>query len=614
MSGKNSEVAKNHFKINDEYKSLTNFVGSFISKANTKTFNSINLFVNNKLLELKDNNLLKNKDEDIYLYCNYLNESFKKFINLYNKNKRFITSYRKIEILDGLKLILSNQISQYFEIYNEKEINPILEEKLKIIRGSMGSFERRQLKSLDNNTIVLGKDITSDVIFNISKQPNQDELFVSAIVDNFAGFIESNVYSNYLLVKAECLGNINGLERRKVTTKYLELMKQEYEILSSIIKVQVAPLERIVSQTSEEKVAIDKMLSIIRESYQFISRKFDELSVFLLEAEKLSRLNPDEDKGNFDKECTKFIYDSMNNLEMKFFFNIVKEKYNSIIKKVEANIVNKVDAELTAYALEIYKTAKENFKSYTLLTKEFLSAVNIFINFDKAYAEKAIDVPAEDILAGVSETIKIKRDSISEGDGEFKQRCIPAIGGVLQNNFEFNQKESTHLSQLLEGITSLPDLEADGKDISNRFYLATMGDPEFESFLDKRIKALEAKKDKINKVFFNYLKENILSEIMSFEEIEHYSISKLKGPGHDILNKYSLIFEKVMFSIDRILEKNNIERISPSVHDLFNPKEHEILVAEKKDGFNKGEIIKPLNNGFKKDGAVIIRANIVAAK
>ncbi len=619
MSGKYSEIANRHFKINEEYKSLTNFVSAFISKANTKTFNSINIFVNNKLLELKDNNLLKNKDEEIYLYCNYLNDSFKKFINLYNKNKRFIISDKKIEILDGLKLILSNQINQYFEIYNEKEINPILEEKLKIIRASMGIFERKQIRSLDNNTIVLNKDITKDVIFNFSKQPDQDALFVTAIVENFTDFIENNVCTNYLLTKADCLANINDLERRKITTKYLELMKQEYEILSSIIKVQVIPLEKISSETNEEKISIDKMLSVIREAYQFISRKFDELSIFLIEAEKNSRLTEEENKEAFDNECIKSIYDSMNNLEMKFFFNIVKEKYNSIVKKIEDNILYKIKLETQDYSDNILRESREKTKAYLRMTRDLISALNIYVNFNKAYATKTDELPANDILKGISETLEIKVESINEKCDEFIVQINDSIEKLLKNDSSFSDKEKEYLNNLLMNINEFKSekfssTEIESEDISNGFTLAALNDSEFESYIDKRVKALESKKDKIDKIFTLYLRDNILSEIMTFEEIEHYSLSKLKEDEDEVVKKYVSIFEKTMNYLDNLLIKNNIERICPNTHDIFNPKEHEILVAEKKDGFSKGEIIKPLNEGFKKDGLVIIRANIVAAK
>ena len=53
----------------------------------------------------------------------------------------------------------------------------------------------------------------------------------------------------------------------------------------------------------------------------------------------------------------------------------------------------------------------------------------------------------------------------------------------------------------------------------------------------------------------------------------------------------------------------------PNPHDMFDPKEHEVLLAEKNEQFLKGQIIKVVNYGYKKkDKGIIKRATIIAAK
>ena len=47
---------------------------------------------------------------------------------------------------------------------------------------------------------------------------------------------------------------------------------------------------------------------------------------------------------------------------------------------------------------------------------------------------------------------------------------------------------------------------------------------------------------------------------------------------------------------------------------MFNGREHEVLMAEVKEGFKKGEIIKTLNKGYRFNDQIILKANVVACK
>jgi len=62
------------------------------------------------------------------------------------------------------------------------------------------------------------------------------------------------------------------------------------------------------------------------------------------------------------------------------------------------------------------------------------------------------------------------------------------------------------------------------------------------------------------------------------------------------------------------LRKNNITPIRPNPQEIFNGKEHEVLVAEKQEGFNKGEIIKLVGSGYRYKDVVLMRANVIAAR
>ena len=71
-------------------------------------------------------------------------------------------------------------------------------------------------------------------------------------------------------------------------------------------------------------------------------------------------------------------------------------------------------------------------------------------------------------------------------------------------------------------------------------------------------------------------------------------------------NKYDEIIKK--------LEEYEIYIINPKIKEIFNAREHEILMAKEEEGFEKGEIIKVLNKGYKTKEDIILRANVVCSK
>jgi molecular chaperone GrpE (heat shock protein) len=72
--------------------------------------------------------------------------------------------------------------------------------------------------------------------------------------------------------------------------------------------------------------------------------------------------------------------------------------------------------------------------------------------------------------------------------------------------------------------------------------------------------------------------------------------------------------DETLYTLEMLLKKNNIVPIKPQPHEQFNGREHEVLVAERMEGFGKGEIIKLLNSGYRYKDAIIMRANVIAAK
>jgi molecular chaperone GrpE (heat shock protein) len=100
----------------------------------------------------------------------------------------------------------------------------------------------------------------------------------------------------------------------------------------------------------------------------------------------------------------------------------------------------------------------------------------------------------------------------------------------------------------------------------------------------------------------------------TFEEILTHSVSRLKESANEAVTRIAARLRDTYGALEVLLRKNNITPIRPAPRDIFNGKEHEVLVAEKQDGFAKGEIIKLLGSGYRYNGQVLMRANVIAAR
>ena len=95
----------------------------------------------------------------------------------------------------------------------------------------------------------------------------------------------------------------------------------------------------------------------------------------------------------------------------------------------------------------------------------------------------------------------------------------------------------------------------------------------------------------------------------------YYSVVRLRECSDEKIKDFTKYIDNMEDKMENTLMENNILLIKPNPHDMFDPKEHEVLLAEKNEQFLKGQIIKVVNYGYKKkDKGIIKRATIIAAK
>lgn len=107
--------------------------------------------------------------------------------------------------------------------------------------------------------------------------------------------------------------------------------------------------------------------------------------------------------------------------------------------------------------------------------------------------------------------------------------------------------------------------------------------------------------------------KEILGEIITFNEILNHSIEILKKTSYTEALMYIQMIEEANSLINTTLSNEGIQKISPVEGDIFNSKEHVVIMAEKHESFTKGQVIKKISDGYKKEDKIIIKANIIAA-
>ena len=160
------------------------------------------------------------------------------------------------------------------------------------------------------------------------------------------------------------------------------------------------------------------------------------------------------------------------------------------------------------------------------------------------------------ILRGVAETLSIKLESLQEGRTEYLHTCARLLRHTLSR-------------------TECPPIES-----------------------------VSAKLEKARHAF---LKDHLLYETATFEDIVRHSVPHLPEalgiPAHSALSQ-----------LEDMLAAHGICRINPAPRTPFSAREHTILLAENHDGFAKGEVVECLNSGYILEEMVLLRANIIAAK
>jgi len=490
-------------------------------------------------------------NEKIYDYYNMIIDYYKAAVEAYDMRKDEIVGCDIAEIADGIYDVLECQINKFEEAYDKTS-------------EQLNPISKEKEKIIDTNIKMFSKDLI---------------LIYDKINLNFNKFDISDyfkdIYRIYFSSVKHCFIQLNDIDSRKITSFYYEALKQEREALSIIIKIQADVLEKKI-QYMEDEVIVQSILMKLREGYQHLSKQIDEMERELKEAVVYEDFISKFD-GNFKNKISEVFKNAQRKNEyLKKHFEYCNSGFLKILKDnyEEIREIEKIESEV---------------EEILFFSEKVISKFQFIYNFWKANSSNYTQTDFKEIIDGIAETIHIKIQNIREGVEEFSVETLKIISDIRKVG-EYNELFLLCKSCLPENIES----------ISLRFI----------SIFDE----YENKINEIKKKIFSLKKDNILFEVSTFEEIMNYSVSRMRNSQNVYVEEFVQTSDFVFDELRQVLSVIGVEVIAPKPHDLFNGKEHEVIMAEKNGDFKKGEVIKLVNSGYKEKDYVILRANIIAAK
>ena len=194
------------------------------------------------------------------------------------------------------------------------------------------------------------------------------------------------------------------------------------------------------------------------------------------------------------------------------------------------------------------------------------------------------------ILKGIVETIDIKIESLAENLQNFGEETAQLLADDQAPTLTPPSPEAIYSAWVQNPTPNLGELDI----FANHYAPIT--------------KHQTQQQEKLAKHIFNFKKDVLLYEVSTYEEILTHSVARLQD------TQLVALLQEAFATMKALLQAVGITPIQPAIKEAFNAFNHEVLMAEKQEGFAKGEIIKVLNTGYMENGKVIMRANVIAAR
>ena len=603
---------------------LERFSGSLIDKFAARIMAQLGKNISYKIVMSGASARLNSFDERAYDAYAALIGRYVEISRLYDQAFGGNTDEQASKVLSGVISILSSRVKFAEENGGVSGENPIGAEKNRLVSGLLQEFYKE--------CKLIQKD---DFFAEVAKLKKQRKYtLVSALDRDLAHEIFNDIIRHtdklsrpiYPIYNKKCqllVSTLNDLNLRTSANYYFRLIETEKDILESIVKIQLNVLERELDAVkSEDRLqALSRLLLTIRECYQLFIKDADQVLDALHDA-----LSQDDDTrlavesyDNYQADLTARL--SADQTFPTAFFQQALQELPSLLSRYSQELDGTLQIMLehkvsrTRLDHTLYELRKRITQS-ALMANEMADVFRKAHNYYKEHEELLANEPCIEIIAGIDETTSIKIMNIHDGKTAFFEDALEHLNNFMSDGRGFCET-------VLEGIqaeiapkmleTFLVCAPSDITDsLENAF------DNAFESgFAQKTDKLIISWQQDINKKILAFKREILLYEMGTFDEIMNFSVSKLvenskesQGPSL----AYASHLKRALGELIEILGRNGISRIMPQPHDPFDGKEHDVLMAERTEGFAKGEIVKTFSSGYREQDSVLVRASVIAAK
>jgi len=369
--------------------------------------------------------------------------------------------------------------------------------------------------------------------------------------------------------------------------------------------VQVRALEKAIedgianSQTISDFTSLPSILDALREAYQYIGSVVNNFQKLL----QLPPIRP--------VPCRPY-----EEFEARLDASVeIKRPAPSDGREFYAALLEEANAMFDGLGVEYMKAA---YKLQRIVCEEVLLAEEVTGAFVELHEElpgiaddEDVQATERDILAGIRETIEIKIESLKESIQSFNTKGLDMVKSLAVDRINFSDEERLAATDEVKKLwlESPPDRNC----VGDFFALCLRGDA-FAPCHERVSKQIGSYFDKASKAALRFKKEVLLYEVCTYEEILTHSVSRLRTSSNGTIVDAAGLLDGAFRTLEIILKKNNISVIRPNIREPFDAKQHEVLVAEKQEGFERGEIIKIVTAGYRLNDQIILRANVIAAR
>ena len=566
---------------------------------------------------------------DIEIYEAYMRiiGAYRQVAAMYLDAEKPITSPPVKEIWDGIYEVLMSRLLAVSE--KDNFVNPVMAEKKEIVSKIIGAAaeqmdditqriieSRRHEENIDMRQRLLG---AGDISFEDIQAVCEEVAF------NAKSRCLRDFYSTYISAVKLALINLNDLSERHNVSHYNKLLKDEQDLLRQIVVVQVMALENAAAEglaTQAEADVLEEAMNILREAYQRESSEADRIEKLFDESAKHFRENMgqlvmdvegEEDFAASFDEIVPFGDDLPTVFEtMKQAFVKARDEFADVTADFAAAQLKEYVDKLVLQ--EVYYN-KKAASALAMMSGDVSRCFGSITEYYDANSEALSECDEKDIVKGVAETIIIKIDSLNEATQAFEQDTHELLSVFSQDDIALDPEAAVFFqAYLVKNLMPLGREEKNGAKTVRQLATRALEQRAFDEYKQGLDKILSKKSEKLEKKMLSFMRDSFFYELSTFEEIMYYSVSRLRESANEVVAGFVTEIDNQHKNTGDILAKYGVEKIAPVAHDVFNPKENEVLMAEESEGFAKGEIIKTINSGYRQGDVIIMRANVIAAR